>query len=1020
MTTQAEFYFLTLLIVFSMCSAAELVLRVDRERGVDELSCLQYNGVCKSLEYISNKLGRNCYGLVINIQSKQLHLENVINFEDCSSLSIYGRKNSSSTILCRIREESGFQFRNVSDCNMLDLDIHSCGHYIGLINSAAAMHIHLCNSVTLYNIKFTNSNSTALILSDTSGIISIQNSKFVSNTRQKQIITNNAFPGGVHIQIAQTNPHVMTKYIFMNNTFLHNKENFILTIKPQQSLNDTPKLSTTYGYGLGGGMGIIFMNHTQNVTMSIVKSNFSNNEAHTGGGLYVHFQDNADNNTVQIIESNFSGNIATAGGGLGIGMDKVNIRGNYVMVSNSTFSQNRASYGGGTVVYTIHGDRAQESNDMKFLIFQNCTWENNSGNYSPAVDVGAFRADQFNLGYLLTPVFINCSFYSNTLLKVNKEYYNYINAGVFVISSCTVFFGGNTIFFRNKYTALKLTSGKIELLEGSLLNFTSNEGKKGGAIAMYGFSALVGNRNCLLYFHGNSATIAGGAIFHQTIEQREYVEGKSCFLQHAPPENLTLKERNLTFMFINNSAPEDGTAIYSASFYACFYSYLNDLKSHDLIEFFKYIGWFQFNDSQDGSTGLGTDGFQFEYNQSILNAVPGERITVPISILNEFQHQTLTRLIVIDENNPLNYMLFTNNAVQVFGEPKNRTTLEFQTQDTLRISYYGVSLRFLDCPPGYYFDPSAKSCNCSADNTKFLYKPIIKCNYSLFRAYILRGYWAGLYEYTNGTKLYTSSTALTHFYPQYVINESNYIYLLPKSMEELDLFMCGKDRSGILCEQCSRNLSAYYHSRSNKCGPKTLCHFGILFYTLSELLPVVILFGIIIRYDISFTSGHWNGLVFYSQVVDLVTINLNILNIPNHLATSVKILGYLDVGYRLIYNVLNFDFFSVEPLSFCLWKGAAVMDIIVIKYITTLFTFVLVFLLIRMMNSRCLICFRRNLRIERSVTQGLSAFLILCYSQCTKTTFQILSMQMLLSNEGSPEIPVTQYGGLYLTLDRNT
>ena len=44
--------------------------------------------------------------------------------------------------------------------------------------------------------------------------------------------------------------------------------------------------------------------------------------------------------------------------------------------------------------------------------------------------------------------------------------------------------------------------------------------------------------------------------------------------------------------------------------------------------------------------------------------------------------------------------------------------------------------------------------------------------------------------------------------------------------------------------------------------------------------------------------------------------------------------------------------------------------------------------------------------------KGLSAFLVLCYSQCTKITFQMLSRELIVSNEGLPAIPVTEYGGL--------
>jgi len=51
--------------------------------------------------------------------------------------------------------------------------------------------------------------------------------------------------------------------------------------------------------------------------------------------------------------------------------------------------------------------------------------------------------------------------------------------------------------------------------------------------------------------------------------------------------------------------------------------------------------------------------------------------------------------------------------------------------------------------------------------------------------------------------------------------------------------------------------------------------------------------------------------------------------------------------------------------------------------------------------------------MKYSVTRGLSAFLLLCYSQCTKITFQLLSREVIVSHKGTPEVSLTMYGGLH-------
>lgn len=331
-----------------------------------------------------------------------------------------------------------------------------------------------------------------------------------------------------------------------------------------------------------------------------------------------------------------------------------------------------------------------------------------------------------------------------------------------------------------------------------------------------------------------------------------------------------------------------------------------------------------------------------------LFAIPGQLLTIPIAIVNELNQQTNTRLIIKQDQH--SERIFSHNVTRVYGKPLDKTYLLLRTSNEIRNSYYKLNVSFLDCPPGFYFDPTANSCNCTADDRKELLGPIVKCNTSSFRALIVRGYWAGMYE----TRLYVSSHSQFSYMTPHYVNASYHTptFLLPQYNSELCSFMCGEQRSGVLCGKCSENFSAYYHSNSYSCGPEGLCHLGILFYVLSELTPVVILFSIIVHFDVSFGSGFLNGLVFYCQIVDAATIDSDrfAVYLSPRLHTAVSVLqGF----YKIIYGISNFEFFHIEPLSFCLWKNATTLDTIAIKYATTLFAFVLVFILVRIMNCQC-------------------------------------------------------------------
>ena len=246
--------------------------------------------------------------------------------------------------------------------------------------------------------------------------------------------------------------------------------------------------------------------------------------------------------------------------------------------------------------------------------------------------------------------------------------------------------------------------------------------------------------------------------------------------------------------------------------------------------------------------------------------------------------------------------------------------------------------------------------------------------------------------------------------------------LLPPEGRHLMHFMCSQ-RKGVLCGFCSDGLSVYFHSRDYHCGSESLCSYGLLFYALSELLPVVVIFTIIIFFNISFTSGNVNGLILFSQALDIVTINFKdyqidqeiFYNLPMHL----KIQYYLQHIYEGIYDIFNLDFFRYKQLSYCMFKNAGVMPILAIKYITTLFAFFLVLCLVALLNSnRCVRICQLQRRIQSTVKasyiHGISAFLVLCYAQCTRVTFFILTWANLTGNsKAQPQnIAVTYYGGL--------
>ena len=122
--------------------------------------------------------------------------------------------------------------------------------------------------------------------------------------------------------------------------------------------------------------------------------------------------------------------------------------------------------------------------------------------------------------------------------------------------------------------------------------------------------------------------------------------------------------------------------------------------------------------------------------------------------------------------------------------------------------------------------------------------------------------------------------------------------------EDISLYICNANRTGMICGLCKEYHSAYYHSTSFYCGSNDLCHLGWLFYILSEIIPVTTLFLVVIVFNISFTSRPLNGVIFFIQMIDTLKINAeNIIWFDRPLYTLAQV-------YQFVFRMFSLNFFS--------------------------------------------------------------------------------------------------------------
>ena len=173
-------------------------------------------------------------------------------------------------------------------------------------------------------------------------------------------------------------------------------------------------------------------------------------------------------------------------------------------------------------------------------------------------------------------------------------------------------------------------------------------------------------------------------------------------------------------------------------------------------------------------------------------------------------------------------------------------------------------------------------------------------------------------------------------------------------------------------------------------------YLGWLFYVLSELLPVTLVFLTVVLLNVHLTAGMWNSIILYAQIIDFIgTRSFQSSDLPRGLSV-------LTGFYQLIYASFNLDFFKFEDtLSFCLWDGATVMDVLVFRYLTAAYAILLLLILLLSFKSPCWnkcqkVWERGQAAVGRShhkdlVIHGILAFLVLSYAFCVKVSFQLLT-----------------------------
>ena len=990
--------------------------------GSSEASCGSIHSPCLSLSDINqweNDTVVFIEGSIVLDRVIEIHSINNLNFTSPSPNSNKKEKAAVINCVCPLYNNCGLIIEDCQDVTFNELSVFSCSmkYKIQVLRRycySSGIIMNTTTGITFSNVSISNNIGTGLLLINAAGNIAIKESVFSNNSipyaLQRSGSNGSIVHGGAGLVIL-----ISACEIVLNCSHVSASGNYTIqgTLFKNNIVNLTNINNKYWFLGYGGGLGILLILNVQGNTFNIEDSTFISNAAYTGGGMVWHCAKFCRNNNLNLLRCSFSNNYVSAndsgGGALSIGIESYfkNVSSNNIIkVTKATFSSNTGYYAAGVLVYCNAQDPDKSIKAYNYVHFIESNWENNSGTASPAVYVEPNIKKQYYSTFTTKTTFENCSFSNNII----QRYYDPAKApsytfkedvGVFVIAKVTVYFNGSNTFYNNSGTALYIMSGSAFFKRGAVTQFNSNTGTTGGAIRLVGYSNIQYNNDTIFEFTNNSASFVGGAIY-VSLGSTILLSSQSCFLQYHNDENENSYGTNAQFTFNNNwSSTKIADSIFLNTIKPCQFACLTQSgrvpNPTELFDNQSCIGIFEIDNNE-----IGSGGSLFKINQSVqFSIVPGRTFSLPLTLLDDMG-QNVTNRTIFQPSLPSGsnikvssgFEFVAANKIQFTGKPGERSNLTLKILGTDTGASIGIELA--SCPPGYIIDDGSSSCVCSAsqNNKSLTYRGIVGCKEN--KGVAISGYWVGYIlsnenEKPNQMNLYTTDCPLG-FCRYFNIEAGNgkikqdYSLAENASREEMDIAVCRLNRHGAMCSQCKEGYSAYFHSNTNKCGENHHCSIGFVLYLLSEVLPITGLFCIIVYFDISLTTGLAYNFIFMIQLMHHMVVSVNG-------AVDFQLTAIRDI-YIVIYNIFNLNFFDIDELSFCLWKGASTLDIISIKYVSFIYTILLILGFVFMFrHCTCRLKGKQCCKstFSYSVVQGLTAFLVMSYFQCSRISFILLN-----------------------------
>lgn len=630
-------------------------------------------------------------------------------------------------------------------------------------------------------------------------------------------------------------------------------------------------------YSRGGGLFYMVTGKAVGNALFVRNCTFESNEAIWGGGIGIFINGHVIySNVIEIFNCTLEGNRSPnyGGGGLLLQYQTNQTFHNLIHFHNCSFSRNEAVFGGGVQFIGEELNMTRET----LIHFENCDFFENRANASAAVDITKLSR---SLSAGLNILFTSCNFTGNTVIDDSMPLQNnnmafQVHSGIatFSVLYLDVTFNKSVSFCGNTGSALYVIAGDVHFERGTVSKFVNNSGYYGGAMVLVASSMMHIRPNSSFYFVGNTAINEGGAIFAYGIGLHQLHDFMitSCFIAECDT-----CPGSVNFYFAGNKvgvSNDKSSTIFSNNLVGCRATCNRSPVDNDDI--FSCFGNFHFCESceekekncsncslsraKDHSRGLART---FMTSDSLpVPVFSGQDFNLSLEVYDDVGNSLNNSYYVAEiEDTNVAYIdpddrYISNGRVRVSSNVTSNATLILHRID-LSDFQLRLSLAILPCPPGYSLN-DYNQCSCLGMNNSDLYNGILcKRNF----AKISHSKWLGYTGDVNSPENLITSLCPVGFCSY---NTSNYLssYKLPTNSADLETFVCNPTREGRVCGKCVPNASVYFHSPQLQCTPDSNCNYGALFYILSELIPITVVYVIVMAFNISFTSGLASGFIF--------------------------------------------------------------------------------------------------------------------------------------------------------------